>query len=95
MMHPRWPVIGEVDMSGEQSMTRFLGMVVPVSVVVLMILACVSCIPLVKESSAPPIDKYSLSGLFKNDDERILVLPVWKKYPVIISTQSIEESSTL
>ena len=95
MMHPHWSVKGVMDMSGERPMTRLPGMIVPVSVVVLMLLSCVSCIPLVKESSAPPIDKYPLSGLFKNDNERILVLPVWQKYPVIISEQSIEESSTL
>ena len=76
-------------------MTRLPGMIVPASVVVLMILSCVSCIPLVKESNAPPIDKYSLSVLYKNDDERILVLPVWEKYPVVMSEQSIKESSTL
>lgn len=76
-------------------MTRLPGMIVRVSVVVLMLLSCVSCIPIIKESSAPPIDKYSLSVLFNNGNERILVLPVWQKYPVIISEQSIEESSTL
>jgi len=95
MMQAPWSVIGEMDMSGERPLTRLPGMTVPVSVVVLMLISCVSCIPLVKESSAPPIDKYSLSVLFKNDDERILVLPVWQKYPVIISEQSIKESSTL
>ena len=76
-------------------MTKLPGMIVSASVVVLMLISCVSCIPLVKESNAPPIDKYSLSVLFNNDNERILVLPVWEKYPVIISEQSIKESSTL
>lgn len=76
-------------------MTRLPGMIMPVSVVALMLLFCVSCIPLIKEFSAPPIDKYSLSVFFKNDDERILVLPVWQKYPAIITEQSIKESSTL
>jgi len=76
-------------------MTRLPGMIVRVSVVALMLLSCVSCIPLIKESSAPPIDKYSLSVFFKNDNEHILVLPVWQKYPAIITEQSIEESSTL
>ncbi len=55
-----------------------------------------SCFPLVKESRVPPIDKnLPINLLFKNENERILVLPLWEKYPVVMSDESISESSTL
>lgn len=79
-------------------MTRLPEMMTRVLTDIFILLACissVSCIPLVKESSAPPIDYDLLSSFFKNANERIMVLPVWEKYPVIITTKSIEESSTI
>ena len=54
-----------------------------------------SCFPLIKESHVPPIDKNPLINLFKNENEQILVLPLWEKYPVVMSEESISESSTL
>ena len=61
----------------------------------ILVLIFTSCFPLIKESSVPPIDKNPLLNLFKNENERILVLPLWEKYPVVMSEKSISESSTL
>lgn len=56
--------------------------------------SCISCFPLIKTSSVPPIN-ISDNNLFESDNERILVLPLWQNYPVVMSEKTISESSTL
>jgi len=67
----------------------------PGSLVLLCCLLSVSCIPIVKQSRVFPVDAAFLTGLYADQRERILVLPVWQNYPAFISEPSIAESSTL
>ncbi len=53
------------------------------------------CIPIVKQSPAPPVDHPQVGELFTVTDEHLMVIPVWEKYPTVHSEQSIRESSTL
>lgn len=61
---------------------------------IVIIATCISCIPLIKTSSVPPINILN-NNFFENDNEKILVLPIWQKYPFVMSESSISESSTL
>ncbi|MDT8422056.1 MAG: hypothetical protein RQ754_16635 [Desulfuromonadales bacterium] len=67
----------------------------PWILLVFSLLLLVSCIPLIKESRPPQVSHPYLDRLFPRDDEQVVIIPVWQKYPIFMSEKSIRSDSSL